>query len=123
MPNAVVIVIVEDDISVRESLPDLLEEFGYAAQTFASAEEFLASNAVCDASCLIVDIGLPGMSGPDLHRELIGRGFSIPIIFITARADYSIPPDLLKAGGIACLIKPLGERELRAALDLALQER
>jgi FixJ family two-component response regulator len=122
MPNAVLIVIVEDDISVRESLPDLLEEFGYAALTFASAEEFLASDAIRVASCLILDIGLPGMSGPDLHRELMGRGFSIPTIFITAHAPDRIPPDLLEAGGIACLIKPLGEQELRAALDLALQK-
>ena len=121
MPDAIVVAIVEDDVSVRESLPDLLDEFGYVALTFASAEEFLASDALCEAKCLILDIGLPGMSGPDLQRELIRRGFSIPTIFITASAEHSIPPDLLKEGGIACLFKPLSEQELRAALDLALQ--
>jgi FixJ family two-component response regulator len=121
MPNAVVVVIVEDDQSVRESLPDLLSQFGYAARTFASAEEFLASDEVSDAKCLILDIGLPGMSGPDLQRELIRRGFSIPTIFITGRPDRTIPPSLLKAGGIACLFKPFSEEDLRAALDIALQ--
>lgn len=121
MSNAIVIVIVEDDISVRESLPDLLDEFGYAARAFASAEEFLASSALTEASCLLLDIGLPGMSGPDLQHELIRRGLSIPTIFITARADRNVPPGLLDAGGIACLFKPFSEDELRDALDLALQ--
>jgi FixJ family two-component response regulator len=121
MPDLVAaVVVVEDDVSVRESFPDLLDEFGYAALTFASAEDFLASNAVSNAKCLILDIGLPGMSGPDLQRELIRRGFSIPTIFITASAENSVAPDLLEEGGIACLLKPLNEQELRAALDLAL---
>ena len=113
------VVVVEDDESVRESLPDLLAEFGYTARTFASAEEFLASDAIGDADCLILDIGLPGLSGLDLQRELIHRGFSIPAIFITARADYSIPPGLPH---IACLLKPLSEQELQAALHIALPE-
>jgi FixJ family two-component response regulator len=118
--NVKVIVIVEDDESVRESLPGLLNEFGYAAEAFVSAEDFLASNAICDARCLILDIGLPGMSGPDLQSELIRRGFAIPTIFITGRADRSIPPGLLEKGGIACLFKPFSEQELRDALDIAL---
>jgi FixJ family two-component response regulator len=120
MPNVAVVIIVEDDESVRESLPDLLGELGYAARAFVSAEEFLASDAASSAKCLILDIGLPGMSGPDLQRELIRLGFSIPTIFITGRADRSIPPGLLEAGGIACLFKPFSEQELRAALDQAL---
>lgn len=121
MRNAAVVVVVEDDESVRESLPDLLNELGYAARAFTSAEEFLASDAIPDAKCLILDIGLPGMSGPDLQRELIRRGLSIPIIFITGRADRTIPPGLLKDGGAACLFKPFSEQDLRAALDIALQ--
>ena len=120
MPNTLVIVVVEDDISVRESLPGLLNELGYAARAFATAEEFLASDAVFDARCLILDIGLPGMSGPALQRELVRRGFAIPTIFITGRADRSIPPGLLKEGGVACLFKPFSEQDLQAALDLAL---
>jgi FixJ family two-component response regulator len=120
MRDVAVVVIVEDDESVRESLPDLLKEFGYAAQAFVSAEEFLASDAVGDAKCLILDIGLPGMSGPDLQRELIRRGFSIPTIFITGRTDRIVPSGLLGEGGIACLFKPFSEQELRDALDIAL---
>jgi FixJ family two-component response regulator len=120
MGNVKVVVIVEDDESVRESLPGLLNEFGYAAEAFVSAEDFLASGAVCDAQCMILDIGLPGMSGPDLQYELIRRGFSIPTIFITGRADRSIPPGLLEKGGIACLFKPFSEEELRDALNIAL---
>lgn len=120
MRTATVVVIVDDDISVRESLPDLLNELGHAAQAFASAEEFLASDAICDAKCLILDIGLPGMSGPELQRELIHRGLSIPTIYITGRADNTIPPGLLKDGGVACLLKPFSEQDLRAALDMAL---
>jgi FixJ family two-component response regulator len=115
-----VVVIVEDDESVRESLPDLLHELGYRARAFVSAEEFLASDAIADAGCLILDIGLPGMSGPDLQRELIRQGLPIPTIFITGRPDRNIPPGLLDAGGIACLFKPFSEQELRAALDIAL---
>jgi len=120
MRNVAVVIIVEDDESVRESLPDLLREFGYEALAFVSAEEFLASDAVSSAGCLILDIGLPGMSGPDLRRELIRQGFSIPTIFITGRADRSIPPGLLEEGAIACLFKPFSEQELRAALGKAL---
>jgi FixJ family two-component response regulator len=120
MRDLAVIVIVEDDESVRESLPDLLSELGYSALVYASAEEFLASDAISSAGCLILDIGLPGMSGPDLQRELIRRGFSIPTIFITGRPDRSIPPGVLDAGAIACLLKPFSEQELRDALDLAL---
>jgi FixJ family two-component response regulator len=119
MSNPVVIAIVEDDESVRESLPDLLKDFGYASRTFASAEEFLASDAVREAGCLVLDIGLPGMSGPDLRRELIRRGFSVPTIFITGHAE-GIPADPLSEGAIAYLLKPLSEQELRAALDLAM---
>ena len=119
--TATVVMIVDDDVSVRESLPDLLSQFGHAAQAFTSAEEFLASGAAPDAKCLLLDIGLPGMSGPDLWRELIRRGFSIPTIFITGRADITIPPGLLKEGAVACLFKPFSEQDLRSALDSALQ--
>lgn len=121
MRDAAVVVIVEDDESVRESLPDLLEQFGYAARAFVSAEEFLASDALSAAQCLILDIALPGMSGPDLQRELIRRGLSIPTIFMTGGPHSSIPPDLLKQGAIACLLKPFSEQDLRNALDMALQ--
>jgi FixJ family two-component response regulator len=122
MRNYPLVVIVDDDESVRESLPDLIRELGCAARAFASAEEFLASDAVLHAECLILDIALPGMSGPDLKRELIRRGYTTPTIFITALSDRSIPPGLLPEEGIACLIKPFSEKDLQAALDVALRE-
>ena len=122
MHSGALVVIVDDDESVRESLPDLLRQLGYGTQAFASAEELLASDAVLKAKCLILDIGLPGMSGPDLHRELLRRGYATPAIFITGRSNRSIPPDLLEKAGIACLFKPFSEQDLQAALDVALQE-
>ena len=78
---------VDDDESVRESLPDLLKELGFAAKAFASAHEFLTSGDIAATRCLLLDIAMPGMSGPELQQELILRGQAIPIIFITARAD------------------------------------
>lgn len=122
MGDGALVVIVDDDVSVRESLPDLVRQLGYAAQAFASAEEFLASGAISSAACLILDIGMPGMSGPDLHRELVRRGYATPTIFITGRSDHSIPPGLIQERNIACLFKPFSEEDLRTALDMALQE-
>ena len=119
MVPRILVAVVDDDESVRESLPDLLRELGYAAKDFASAEEFLASG-IPETRCLVLDIAMPGMSGPELHRELILRGHTIPTIFITAHADKSVPPGLLQQGAIACLFKPFNEEDLRAALAAAL---
>ncbi len=114
------VVVVDDDESVRESLPDLLRELGYAARAFASAEEFLASGCIADARCLILDIAMPGMSGPELQRELILQGHTIPVIFITALADKSLPPGLLRQRPVGCLFKPFSDQDLREALAAAL---
>jgi len=116
------VAVVDDDESVRESLPDLLRELGYEPRAFASAEEFLASDNIADTRCLILDIAMPGMSGPELQRELVLRGHTIPIIFITAFAGRSVPPALLERGAVACLIKPFSEQDLRGALAAALPE-
>lgn len=113
--------VVDDDESVRESLPDLLQVFGFAVETFASAEEFLASDRVGQTRCLILDVAMPGMSGPDLQRELAERRHDVPIVFITAQADQSLSPRLLDQGAVACLRKPFSDTDLRAALDAALQ--
>jgi FixJ family two-component response regulator len=123
MGSRTLVVVVDDDESVRESLPDLLGELGFAAKAFASAEEFLSSDCLVTAGLLLLDIGLPGMSGPELRRELIGREPGIPTVFITARAQQSIPRGLLNEehGAVACLFKPFAEEELRAALDAALR--
>jgi len=113
--------VVDDDESVRESLPDLLREFGFAAQAFSSAEEFLASDFVGQTRCLILDIAMPGMSGPDLQRELARRRQEIPIIFITAHADETARPRLLALGAVECLFKPFSETALLEALNAAFR--
>ena len=115
-----IVAVVDDDESIRESLPDLLREFGVAARTFASAQEFLAYDYIAQTRCLILDIVMPAMSGPELQRELIRRGYAIPTIFITARSMDSIPSDLLQHGAVECLLKPFSGAELRAAIDAAL---
>jgi FixJ family two-component response regulator len=115
--------VVDDDESVRESLPDLLREFGFAAEVFSSAEAFLASDVVGETSCLLLDIGMPGMSGPDLQQELIRRRHKIPVVFITARADESVRARLLGEGAVECLFKPFSETALLDALNTALRVR
>lgn len=112
--------VVDDDESVRESLPDLLREFGFAVETFASAEEFLNSGRMSETRCLILDVAMPGMSGPDLLRELILRRQHIPIIFITAHGDQTTRPRLMEQGAVDCLLKPFSDVALREALDAAL---
>jgi len=114
--------VVDDDESVRESLPDLLREFGFAAQAFSSAKEFLSSDCVGQTRCLIVDIAMPGMSGPDLQLELMLRRQKIPIVFITAYGDETVRPRLLEQGAVECLFKPFSDTALLEALDTALQE-
>lgn len=120
MEQRKLVAVVDDDESVRESLPDALRRFGFAARAFASAEEFLASDCMAEARCMILDVNMPGMSGPELQRELIRRGHSIPTIFITAQSPESIPPSLLEQGAVECLFKPFSKEDLRAALDAAL---
>ena len=113
--------VVDDDESVRESLPDLLGEFGFASRTFSSAEDFLASDCFDQTRCLILDIAMPGMSGPELQRELKLRGQEIPIIFITASTDKTVRPRLLEQGAIECLFKPFSDTALLEALHAALR--
>jgi FixJ family two-component response regulator len=113
--------IVDDDESVRESLPDLLREFGFMVQAFSSAEEFLASDYIARTECLIVDLAMPGMSGPDLQRELIRRRQNIPIVYITGQSDASIRPRLLENGAVDCLFKPFSDNQLYDAMKMALR--
>jgi FixJ family two-component response regulator len=112
--------VVDDDESVRESLPDLLKEFGFEARTFSSAEEFLASESVGDTNCLVLDVAMPGMTGPDLQRELTHREQSIPIVFITAQRDATVRPRLIAQGAVDCLFKPFEATDLLQALNTAL---
>jgi len=111
--------VIDDDESVRESLPDLLGEFGFAARTFSSAEEFLASDCIDQTRCLILDIAMPGMSGPDLQRKLKLREREIPIIFITASTEKAVRPQLIERGAVECLFKPFSDTDMLKALNSA----
>ena len=115
------ITVVDDDESVRESLPDLLKEFGFDAQAFSSAEEFLASESLAETRCLVLDVAMPGMTGPDLQQELTRRDQSIPIVFITAHRDAMVRPRLIAQGAIECLFKPFEPSDLLQALNTALR--
>jgi len=115
------VTVIDDDESVRESLPDLLKEFGFAARAFSSAEEFLVSDDISKTQCLVLDIGMPGMTGPDLQRELKLRRRQIPIVFVTAQRDESVRLRLLKQGAVECLFKPFSDTALLQALKTALR--
>jgi FixJ family two-component response regulator len=115
--------IVDDDESVRESLPDLLHELGYTARAFSSAEEFLASQALDESKCLILDVSMTRMSGPDLQRELKRRGKALPIIFITANRNEAMRSQVLAEGAAECLYKPFSDTALLTAIHSALEKR
>ena len=115
--------VVDDDQSVRESLPDLLRQLGYAAQAFSSAEAFLATEFVSQTKCLVLDIAMVGMSGTDLQQELTRRRQPIPIVFITANGDTTVRPRLLALGATECLFKPFSDDALLEALTKALGTR
>jgi FixJ family two-component response regulator len=115
--------VVDDDESVRESLPDLLREFGFAVEAFASGEAFLASGAAARTRCLILDIAMPGMSGLELQLELKGRGSLVPIVFITGHGDATARPRLLEQGAVEVLFKPFSETALLHAVTAAIAMR
>ena len=119
-PAQLLVTVVDDDESVRESLPDLLKELGFAVSTFSSAGDFLKSRDLSRTRCLILDVAMPGMNGPELQLQLKARGEKIPIIFITARADQAVRTQLIAQGAVDCLFKPFSEQQLREALDAAL---
>ena len=120
MTERPLISVVDDDESVRESLPDLLREFGFEAQTFSSAEEFLGSGSLTDTNCLVLDVAMPGMTGPDLQKELELREQSIPIVFITGQRDAATRLRLIAQGAVECLFKPFEPTDLLQALNTAL---
>ena len=123
MGTRALVSVVDDDESVRESLPDLLRECGFAVEAFASAEAFLVSECLGQTQCLLLDIAMPGMSGLELQRELTRRRHAIPIVFITAHGDETDRPRLLAQGAVACLFKPFSEAALLEALHTALRGR
>ena len=119
-PKPALVSVVDDDESMREALPDLLRQFGFAAEAFASAEAFLASEFVGETGCLLLDVAMPGMSGPDLQKELNRRRQRIPIVFITAYGDASVLRRLLARGAVRCLVKPFSDAALVDAVGAAL---
>jgi len=119
--NRPLVSVVDDNESVRESLPDLLKELGFAVRAFSSAQEFLAFDCIAQTRCLILDIAMPGMSGPDLQRELSVREQRIPIVFITARRDETVRERMISKGAVECLFKPFSETALIEAINAALK--
>lgn len=113
--------VVDDDESVRESLPGLLKKFGFAARAFSSAKEFLSSDSVDETKCLILDVAMPGMSGLELQQELKRRGNKAPIIFITAQNDINIRDQAFRQGAAQFLHKPFSSAALLDALKEALK--
>jgi len=112
--------VVDDDEMLRESLPDLLREFGFAARAFSSGQEFLSSDYVDETQCLILDVAMPGMSGLDLQMELKLREQAIPIIFITGQIEVEIRKQALRDGAVKFLYKPFSDSDLLDALNAAL---
>ena len=123
MKAQLLISVVDDDQSVRESLPELLKELGFDARTFSSAGEFLASDGSLHSSCLILDVSMPVMSGPELFRELRRRNLNIPVVFITARKDEVVRSRLLDDGAVDCLFKPFSDTALLQALNKAIGDK
>ena len=114
------VAVVDDDEAVRESVPDLLRELGYDAEGYPSAEAFLASESIQKTNCAVLDLAMPGMSGPELHRELVRGGRRFPVIFITAHGDSALRTRLRKQGAIDCLLKPFTDTALIETLQAAL---
>ena len=122
MATRPLIAIVDDDESVRESLPDLVRQYGFEVRAFSSAEEFLAFDDLDKTRCLILDVGMPGMSGTDLQRELKRRRQEKPIIFITANRDEAFRQFVLEQGAVECLFKPFSDADLLESLNSALDK-
>jgi two-component system, LuxR family, response regulator FixJ len=115
-----VIAVVDDDKSVRESLAEFMESVGYEVALFSSAEEFLESTGHCDLACMILDVRLPGMSGPELFSQLTVSRRSLPTIFITAYADAAVARCATKPGVVSVLYKPFQPAALLKSVRSAL---
>ena len=120
MPDQPIVSIVDDDNSIRDAMKTLVKSFGLEANTFARAEAFLQSGRVEETSCLITDWQMPGMSGVELQELLTARGYSTPIIFMTAFPEQRIRTRVLSAGAVAFLPKPFSEECLIGCLEKAL---
>jgi FixJ family two-component response regulator len=118
---APIVYVVDDDISVRESLELLIRSAGWQAVLFESAQEFLRCPKVATPSCLVLDVNLPGLGGLELQKQVAGDRVDMPIIFITGYGDVPTTVRAMKAGAIEFLTKPFGEEALLNAIQQALQ--
>ena len=119
MADRPLVIVVDDDETVRNSLPDLLKVLGYAARAYPSATAFLQSADLEKPRCLILDVSMPGMTGPELRQELVRRGRQVPVIFITAYREDAVRSQMLAQGAVDCLLKPFSEADLVGALAAA----
>jgi FixJ family two-component response regulator len=120
--NIPLISVVDDDRSVVEAIVGLLESVGYTAAGFVSAQEFLNSPHLRRTACLILDVSMPGIGGPELQRRLASENIHTPIIFITAHGDQEVSAEVLTSGATALLRKPFNQESLLTALHLALAQ-
>ena len=112
--------IVDDDDSLRNSLANLIRSGGFRTEAFSSAAAFLASDSLPDTACLILDVRMPGMNGPELQRHLVATGRQIPVVFITSYVDDEARARALQAGALAFLYKPCREQEIFTAIRSAV---
>ena len=116
-----VVFVIDDDVSVREGLTELIGSLGLSVQAFPSAQEFLSQRPPDTSGCIILDVYMPGMTGLDLQRELNARNVYLPIIFLTGRGDIPMTVHALKAGAAHFLTKPVREQELIEAIRQAME--
>lgn len=116
-----IVFVVDDDLSVREGLERLLRAVGRKVETFASAQEFLAHRIENIPSCLVLDVGLPGLSGLDLQKQIAEANRTTPIVFITGQKDVPTSVRAMKAGAVEFLVKPFSEQDLLDAIEQALR--
>jgi FixJ family two-component response regulator len=121
MPQHTLISIVEDDQPFRESMRKLLNALGYTVEAFSSAADFLASPLLPSTSCLVADVQMPGMTGVELHKNLINAGYAIPTILVTAYPDEVVRNRALKNGVVCYLSKPVDDEHLERCLRSALE--
>jgi FixJ family two-component response regulator len=120
MSKALLIAIVEDDWLFRDSMRSLMKSLGYTVEAFSSATDFLASSRLAETACLIADVQMPGMTGLELYRHLVGTGYVIPTILVTAHANDVDRARALNDGVVCYLRKPLDQEHLTRCLRTAL---
>jgi FixJ family two-component response regulator len=119
--NQFIVMIVDDDESIRRAARRLIKSYGFPVETFASAEDFLNSGRLHETACLVLDVQMPGLNGLELQSRLITDGHRVPIIFITACNDENARAQVLKAGALGYLVKPFEEADLLTAINVALR--